>query len=235
MRRIKTGIQGFDEMICGGLFAGRTYVLKGGPGSGKTIFGVQFLLEGVRNGENVLYITLEESKEELFENMLNFNWNLRHEEKFHLYDASPTAFEGWKLYSEEFINTGKISLKDFCCATRETIERIKPTRLVVDPITIFELIYSSEVDLRIDLISLLRLFKEYNITVLLISEAKADVQTEEYLASGVFELRTYEIHGTIIKGILIKKLRGSKFDEAIRPYGITDKGFVVFNNENLPL
>ena len=235
MKRIKTGIRGFDEMTDGGLFPGRTYVLKGGPGTGKTIFGIQFLLEGAKNGEEVLYITLEESKEELFETMQNFRWDLMHEKKLYVYDAAPTAFEGWKLYSHEFINTGKVSLKEFYSAVKEQLNSIKPKRLVVDPITIFELIYSSDVELRIDLISLIRLFREFNVTVLLISEAVGSPTTEEFLSSGVFELKTYEVHGTVVRGLMIKKLRGSTFDETIRPYGITDKGFVIFNNESLSL
>ena len=235
MNRISTGIRGVDEMLNGGLIPNRTYVLKGGPGAGKTIFAIQYLLEGVKRGENVLYVALEETQDELKEDMKNFDWDLGASHNFVIYDASPTGLSGWKIYSRELFDTGEFDLKTFYTTLKEKIEIIKPTRLVIDPITIFEFLYSSEVDLRKDLIVLIRLFKQYRVTTLLISEYTRSVQTEDFLVSGIIELQTYEIRGVCLRGIMIKKIRGSNFDEVIRPYKITKDGFVVFHKETLPL
>lgn len=78
MGRISTGVEGLDEMLQGGLIPGRTYLVKGGPGSGKTTLGVQFIMEGVKNGEKCLYMTLEESPKSLKENVAKFGFYLDH-------------------------------------------------------------------------------------------------------------------------------------------------------------
>ncbi|HHE04503.1 MAG TPA: recombinase, partial [candidate division WOR-3 bacterium] len=57
MERIKTGISGLDEMLNGGLISGRPYIVTGSPGAGKTILGMQFLMEGAKNREKGMYIS----------------------------------------------------------------------------------------------------------------------------------------------------------------------------------
>ena len=63
--RSKTGIPGLDDILAGGFIPNRLYLVEGDPGAGKTTLALQYLLEGVRQGEKVLYITLSETKEEL--------------------------------------------------------------------------------------------------------------------------------------------------------------------------
>ncbi len=76
MKKIPTGIPGFDEILNGGLEKGWSYLIKGGPGSGKTIFGLQFLIEGVKRGEKVVYISFDETKEEVKRQAKNFGWDI---------------------------------------------------------------------------------------------------------------------------------------------------------------
>jgi len=71
MQRLRTGIPGFDEVTQGGLLADRIYLVDGDPGAGKTTFALQFLLEGVRNGERCLYVTLSETRDELASEVAN--------------------------------------------------------------------------------------------------------------------------------------------------------------------
>ena len=77
MNRIKTGITGFDELIEGGLPEGRSFLISGGTGTGKTIFAMQFLVNGSLMGEPGIYLTLDERPELIREDMLRFGWNLR--------------------------------------------------------------------------------------------------------------------------------------------------------------
>ncbi|MEE9164439.1 MAG: RAD55 family ATPase, partial [Thermoplasmata archaeon] len=65
MQRVSTGIEGLDTMLHGGLVPGRSYVLTGPPGSGKSILGMHFLLEGIRNGESVILVSIDEPPNEI--------------------------------------------------------------------------------------------------------------------------------------------------------------------------
>ncbi len=76
MRRLTTGIPGFDEIIKGGLVSDRLYLVDGDPGAGKTTLALQYLLEGVRLGERCLYVTLSETKEELASGAKSHGWSL---------------------------------------------------------------------------------------------------------------------------------------------------------------
>ncbi|AEA46920.1 RAD55 family ATPase [Archaeoglobus veneficus] len=76
MEKVSTGIEGLDKMLNGGLVPGRTYLVKGGPGSGKTTLATHFLSAGVASGERVMYITLEEPVDELEEEMSLFGFDV---------------------------------------------------------------------------------------------------------------------------------------------------------------
>ena len=75
-RRVSTGVPGLDRMLGGGLIAGRPYLLTGGSGSGKTLLGLTFLLDGLRRGEEVLLVAVDEPPSEILENVLSFGWDL---------------------------------------------------------------------------------------------------------------------------------------------------------------
>jgi len=75
-RKVSTGVPGLDEVLRGGLEKGWAYLLKGGPGSGKTIFGLQFLLEGAKRGEKVVYLSFDEPKEEVVMQAESFGWDI---------------------------------------------------------------------------------------------------------------------------------------------------------------
>ena len=74
MDNCATGVPGLDEILAGGLFRGRLYLVEGSPGTGKTTLASQFLMEGARNGETGLYITLSETEEELRAGAASHGW-----------------------------------------------------------------------------------------------------------------------------------------------------------------
>ncbi|MCK4247781.1 MAG: circadian clock protein KaiC, partial [Methanomicrobia archaeon] len=77
MNVIKTGVPGLDEMLTGGIPQGRTILVTGSTGTGKSTLGVEFLIEGARNSENGILVSLEEDSEDLYEDYLNFGWDLK--------------------------------------------------------------------------------------------------------------------------------------------------------------
>src|SRR4051812_19335727 len=76
LQRTVTGIAGLDSILCGGLAANRMYLVDGTPGVGKTTLAMQFLLEGARNGERCLYVTLSETRGELEDVAESHGWSL---------------------------------------------------------------------------------------------------------------------------------------------------------------
>ena len=74
--RVKTGVIGLDEVLDGGLPSQRVHLVQGSPGAGKTTLALQFLLEGVRQGEKCLYISLSETREEVETVAAAHGWEL---------------------------------------------------------------------------------------------------------------------------------------------------------------
>ncbi len=230
--RISTGIAGLDKMLNGGLIPGRAYLVKGEPGLGKTTMSIQFLMAGVRNGEDVLYITLEESLDMVKSDMAKFGFDLDNP-LFHGIDATPVGkkthiFEG--IYYNEFAE----NFEKFSRAVEEQIKEHKIRRVAVDPITMLKLTTKNELEYRRAFLEFLKVFTRYDVTVLITSSILGrDLEVEEYLTSGVIELRRYGVKGRMVKGIQILKLRGSSFDEDVRPYQFTDRGIEVYSSESL--
>src|SRR5713226_10561952 len=137
-RRTPTGIPGLDKLLSGGLPKGRTILLSGGPGTGKTILSSQFLVNGILDYEEPgIYISLDESKQHVLEEMLDFGWDLEELEnskKLVFLEASPMRY----LPAE--IKVGKLTVgrKEFSMATliemiRTSVKEIGAKRIVVDP------------------------------------------------------------------------------------------------------
>src|ERR1700722_6958900 len=94
-QRSKTGIPGFDEVVCGGLIPDRLYLVDGSPGAGKTTFALQYLLEGVAAGDTCLYVTLSETREELTAGAESHGWSTNGIEIFEVIaDANELDGEG---------------------------------------------------------------------------------------------------------------------------------------------
>ncbi|USG99665.1 AAA family ATPase [Thermococcus argininiproducens] len=230
MARISTGIEGLDKMLHGGLISGRAYLVKGGPGTGKTTLTIHFLMEGVRNNEKVLYITLEEPLDPLKQDMKKLGLDIS-TPLFKGIDATPIGershiFEG--TYHEEFAKSFGRLVK----AIKERLDTEEFTRVVIDPITMVKLTIENDLEYRRTFIGFLKDLAKYNVTLLITSELH-ETDLEDYLVSGVIELRTYEISGKVVRGIKILKFRGSSFDEQIRPYRLTDRGFEIYSEEGI--
>ncbi len=230
MERIKTGISGLDEMLNGGLISGRPYIVTGSPGAGKTILGMQFLMEGAKNRERGMYISLEESGEELTENMSVFGWNL-HSIKI-IDTAHELGGDKWLIKADTIVSKPEFSLVNLMRVMRERMQIYKPKRLVIDSLTSVKMLYEKEYDMRRGLLSLMNFLLRSKATSLLTSTSTSG-SMEESLASGVIKLHMIESRGEILNAISIVKIRGSDFDKHIRPMKITNEGIVVFPNETI--
>ncbi len=229
MERVGTGVKGLDEMLKGGLIPNRTYLVKGSAGSGKTILSIQFLLEGVRRGENVVYVTLEEPADEVMENMELLGLNIR-VDNFHIIDASPTGDKS--IFTDMFFENLIPDVQGLKAALEKVIKEIKPKRIVIDPITMLEIASKGEVEYRRELLILCKILNINKITSIITSQ-KTEESAEDFIVSGIIELLTCDVKGKIVRGIRVKKMRGSDFDSTVRPYRIKRGGIEVYWGESL--
>ena len=227
MERVSTGVTGLDNMLNGGLIRGKSYLVKGGPGSGKTTLASQFLYKGVVSGEKVLYITLEESAEEITEEMKGFGFDMS---AVTFVDASPAG--NLTIFSEMFFSDYTLDLSNLKSVIEKVSSQENPSRIVIDPITMLEVGSKSEIDYRRDLLTLMKVLKNTGATTLITSERTGEA-IEDFLVSGVIELLTSTDSGRIVRGVMIRKFRGSDFDEVIRPYRFTERGIEVLHETAL--
>ena len=222
--RVSLGISGFDKLIKGGFEKGSTNLIVGGSGSGKTILGVQFLLEGIRKGENVLFITFEEKKCEFYQNMKNFGWDLEKFEK----QGKFTFLE----YTPEKVRT---MLEEGGGIIESIVLRKKITRLVIDSITSFELLFEEEIKKRGAALKLFGMLRKWDVTSFLTYEG--DPFREKQTSSRALEFESDSIiliYFIRPKGkkqrqrfMEVLKMRGSEHATEIYPLTISKNGVVV--------
>jgi len=229
--KISTGIPGLDTMLHGGLIPGRVYLVKGAPGTGKTTLAMHFAMAGVANSGNVLYVTLEEPAENLKVDMSRMGFNLN-DLRFTLIDATPMA-ERYVLMND-FFEEFAANIEKMTEAIKRQFQEKRYTRIVIDPITMLKVTATKEVDYRKAFLAFIKSMMRLKTTVLLTSELER-TNIEEYLVSGVIELKMFEVGGKLSRGIRITKLRGSGFDDSIRQYEITDRGMVVYHDRMISL
>jgi KaiC/GvpD/RAD55 family RecA-like ATPase len=231
MMKVKTGISGLDEMLNGGLIAGRPYLLSGAPGAGKSILGMQFLMQAVREGKSGIYVTLEERKRGLEQNFRVFGWDIN---KIHIIEATPgLGNKMWEIRTDESFINMTLNLNNLTEAIKEKLGH-GAERIVIDSVTTLKLLYPSEVDARREILSLIHFLTDTRCTSLLLVEKFNEERTmESFLADGSIELRIIEEKGIKKRAIEIKKMRGTDFDEQWRPMKITGEGIIVYSDEAL--
>ncbi len=224
--RVSTGIDGLDMMLRGGLLEGRSYTLIGGPGSGKSILGWQFLRSGVERGENALYITLDEPFYEIKENMMSLDI---FDPRIKIMDLSPERMEGEGEVTPLSFLDKELTLQ---------LKKLQPSRVVFDSTTSIKAMESDPVSSRRRILSIMKTLSEHNeeemprITSILISEeGDAQFPIETYLGRGVIRLVNRVVRGSRVRALVIEKMRGSSFDEGMRPLGIKVGGIEVSSTD----
>ena len=245
--KVKTGVEGLDEMLEGGLIPGRAYVVSGTSGSGKTTLGIQFLMEGASKGERVIYVCLDEPPNEIKRNMQSFGWDLGNVQVFDAtpdvmnYDKTPVrdvSTERRVLYfkdvGEQIRQTPDYSPVD---VTINTIQEVlkqemkvrKYSRIVVDSLTSLRYFYIRTSEENSSMISFFRLMSDLGATSLLTVQlpevAKPDV--EIHMARGEIRLHKWVDGRGLMRGVTVEKYRGSWHDDRMRPMKITSEGVVV--------
>ncbi|MEW6069113.1 MAG: KaiC domain-containing protein [Candidatus Thermoplasmatota archaeon] len=223
--RVSTGIEGLDKMLGGGIPKNHVVLILGFCGTGKTTFAMQFIWKGLTQGENCVYISLEESSESLINTALSYGWDF-------LDYIKNKKLVVIKVNTADLGNAVKCLKSDIPNALRA----FNTKRVVVDPVSIFETMFPDVAERRPYLFELCDEIKSVGATALLTAETltdKANTSRDglvEYVSDGVILLRFVaptELSAPKL-ALRVVKLRRAKHSREIRPYQITDNGIVVY-------
>src|SRR6187455_2044138 len=187
LEKVATGISGLDIVLRGGLTKNRLYLCEGIPGSGKTTLSLQFLLEGVRLGESVLYISLSETREELEEVAASHGWSL---DGITIREFVPS--ESMLKPEEQYtmFHPADVELNETTKTILADVEQIKPTRVVFDSLSELRLLAGSPLRYRRQILALKQFFAGRHCTVMLLDDLTSsdrDLQVQS-IAHGVILL-----------------------------------------------
>ncbi|MFZ5895880.1 MAG: ATPase domain-containing protein [Myxococcota bacterium] len=227
--RAGTGIPGLDDVLGGGLPARRLYLVKGTPGVGKTTLALQFLMEGARRGEPVLYVTLSETEEEIHQVAHSHGWELEGVKLFELSSAEQTL----RLSDENTIYAAEdVDLRETVRVLLDQVELMKPKRVVFDSLSEIRLLAQTAVRYRRQLLALKQYFAGRDCTTLLLDDrsddASSDLQVES-LTHGVIVLEQIPLqYGADRRRLRVSKLRGSRYRSGYHDFAVHTGGLVVF-------
>ena len=223
MKRVRSGIPGLDELIEGGFPAGRTYLVCGEAGAGKTTFALQFIYHGAQHGEPGVFLTIDEKPEHVVEDAESLGWDFR------------KLIEDGKVLMAEitpyFSGAGRIPHQKIIEEIRALISQIDAKRLAIDPIAPLVLegggdLASTQTTIRGYIRSLIHALDDMGITTIATSEIPTGTNQlsrygiEEFLASGVIVLSFRRGETGFKREIYIRKMRGVNHSMNIYSYVI---------------
>ncbi len=239
MNRIKTGIEGFDKLIEGGLPEGRSFLISGATGTGKTIFAVQYLISGALQDEPGIYLTLDERPELIREDMLRFGWNMRKledEGKIKIIDGTMAKI-GIPSDEEFSLPATGFDLDKLLLELMRAIKKIHAKRVVIDSIPALGLNFETEHEIRNAVLKTVYLLSRAGVTTMLTTEINEDSKqfgkygVEEFVSDGVIMLHYMGIGTQSNRTLHIRKMRATKHSEDLHPIEIGDTGIKVHSVE----
>jgi circadian clock protein KaiC len=226
--RQSTGTAGLDEILGGGLPAHRLYVIEGEPGSGKTTLALQFLREGVRLGQRVLYVSLSETMDELSDVAKSHNWSLDGIDLIELNSLSERMEDeaNYTVYHPSDVELGETVKR-----IRAEVERLNPERVALDSVSELKILSQTGARYRREILGLKQFFAGRNCTVMVLDD-RTTPQTEQQLQSiahGVIRLeREGREYGTTRRQVHVVKMRGVRFQEGQHDFVIRTGGVELY-------
>ena len=222
MKKVPTGIKGFDTLVKGGFTAGDNVVVAGTPGTGKTIFAAQYVYNGIKiYGESGVYVSTEEKKERFFRNMLNFGMDFRELEK-----------SGKFKYVEQVIGTSELYDVD---KVVEAAHEVDAKRIVFDSLNMFAARFPGENEKMVKIFEYMGVLSKDGKVVLWIEELPDEERLEfkapHFLADGMVLLKHLITKTKNARMLSVIKLRGVDHDDRLHPMQITDEGLMIYAEE----
>lgn len=225
---VSSGLPALDYILAGGFAAKRVHLVEGEPGAGKTTLGIQFLLEGSRKGEQCLYITLSESKEELLHAAETHGWNL---EGIEIFELVPPELSLDQEREQSIVYASDLELGETVQIVKDEVERVAPTRIVFDSLSEIRLLAQGALRFRRQVLALKHFFAQHGCTVLFLDDLTEmiDDLSLHSLAHGVVRLEQLAMtYGAERRRLRVHKMRGRKFHGGYHDFIIRSGGLDIF-------
>ncbi|MGH6963934.1 MAG: ATPase domain-containing protein [Phenylobacterium sp.] len=223
-----TGIPGLDDILGGGLSRDRVYLLEGSPGTGKTTTAMSFLREGAKRGEASLYITLSETEEELRDTADSHGWDLSGITIFELVPPESLLDE---QQQQSLLYSSDLELGETTRMVFEAVERLNPTRVVIDSLSEIRLLAQSSLRYRRQVLALKHYFAKQSATVLLLDDLTTEAldKTVHSVAHGVIRLEEMAPeYGAERRRVRVIKYRGRRVRGGFHDFTIRTGGLEVY-------
>ncbi len=227
MDRVMTGISGLDEMLNGGIPAKRHIAVYGGPGCGKTSLCFEFLYRGVKLGEPGLYVSLEETTEDIIENMAN---------TFPMINDVKDLIDDKKL---EIVKPDKLELDEVASLIEDRITENGVKRAIIDSSTMIRMSFKNEIEYRQTLFEFLSLLRGLDCTTMTTVEANTPSRDEihydieHFVMDGIINLYNIGKEDRRIRALEIMKMRGTAHSRDLVPFKVTPSGIKVYVGEKV--
>lgn len=221
--RLSTGVAGLDEVLRGGLIPGRAYLVRGAPGSGKTMLGLHFLAAGAARDEKTLFITLEEPADRIRANAREVGLAL---DGVEFLDLSPTSDFFTKSQTYDIFTPAEVEHEPTTQKIVEQVEALAPQRVYLEAMTQFRYLSPDAYQFHKQVLSFLRFLVDRGATVLFSSEGSAAAPDDDlqFVSDGVVHLENTPAG----RAVTVTKLRGSDFRAGRHSLRLTSRGMQVF-------
>jgi circadian clock protein KaiC len=219
--RLSTGIEGLDDVLSGGLEAGRSYLVRGGPGVGKTILGTHFLTAD--SPEDSLFITLGEPAEQVRTHAARLGFDL-HPVSF--LSLAPQASFFQEVDTYDIFAPSEVERGPAMDAIVERVEKLDPERVFIDSMTQFRYLSASPEQFRKQVLSFVRFLTKRGATALFTSENSPEAPDHDlqFLSDGIVELN----RGSNGRFLDVPKFRGGNPERGPHGFAISDEGMHVY-------
>jgi len=227
--RVKVGILGLDDMLGGGLIPGSICSIFGTYGTGKTTFSLEFVWDGLKKKENIIYISLEEREDRILKYMQQKGWDVQPylNKSLYVIKLDPTDF-----------NLANNRIKN---ELPKLIEEVKASRVVIDPISLFEDLFSTDAERRQEMFRFIEGLRDKNCTIMMTSETDRDNVFSsrhgliEYLSDTVILLRYVRPSdlSDVHLALEVVKMRMSAHSREIKPYELQQEQVLVYSEANV--
>jgi len=227
--KAQTGVPGLDDILLGGLAVGRVFLLEGSPGTGKTTMALRFLVEGARQGERGLYVTLSETEQELRGAASAHGWELG--EKIEIFEVVPPESLLDSDQQQSLLYSSDLELGETIKLIFQAVERSNAQRIVLDSLSEIRLLAQSSLRYRRQILALKHYFARHGATVLMLDDLTTDTldKTVHSVAHGVIRLEELTPdYGAERRRLRVVKYRAQPFRGGYHDFIIRTGGAQVF-------